>query len=49
MKDSLTHSSLGVNNRINDHNVVIDRKYADSLFRGLIEDYYFNGKHNLIL
>lgn len=28
--------------RINDHNFAIDRKWADTLFRGLTEDYYFN-------
>mmetsp|Transcript_11101 Transcript_11101/g.10036 ORF Transcript_11101/g.10036 Transcript_11101/m.10036 type:complete len:201 (-) Transcript_11101:1560-2162(-) len=27
---------------VNDHNFVVDRKYADELFRGLTEDYYFN-------
>ena len=27
---------------INDHNIIVDRSYADSIFRGLSEDYYFN-------
>jgi hypothetical protein len=27
---------------INDHNLAVDRKYADILLRGLTEDYYFN-------
>ena len=27
---------------INDHTLIVDREYADSLFRGLIEDYYFD-------
>lgn len=27
---------------INDHNFVVDREFADDLFRGLTEDYYFN-------
>ena len=36
-------SSLSGNFRgINDHNFVIARKWADTLFRGFTEDYYFN-------
>jgi hypothetical protein len=27
---------------VNDHNFVVDRRYGDVLFRGLIEDYYLN-------
>lgn len=27
---------------INDHNLVLDRQYADILYRGLVEDYYLN-------
>ena len=27
---------------INDHSLVLDRQYVDVLFRGLVEDYYFN-------
>lgn len=30
---------------LNDHNVIIDRKFADLIFRGLVEDYYF-GDHS---
>ena len=39
---ALTSSSSGSFRGINDHNFVIDRRYADTLFRGLTEDYYFN-------
>ena len=27
---------------INDHTMIVDREYVDSLFRGLIEDYYLD-------
>ena len=39
-------SSLGVNGMggINDHTLIVARKFADSLLRGLSEDYYFNLK-----
>lgn len=38
----LTSTGSGSYGGINDHNFVIDREYADILFRGLIEDYYLN-------
>ena len=42
VKGFLTSADLGSYNGINDHNLVVDRKWADTLFRGMIEDYYFN-------
>ena len=39
---ALTSSSSGNFNGINDHNFIVDRAYADTLLRGLTEDYYFN-------
>ena len=41
LKGYVTSSFLGSYRGINDHNLVLDRKWADVLFRGLIEDYYF--------
>lgn len=41
-KNKLTSLESGSFKGINDHNLVIDRKYADTLFRGITEDYYFN-------
>ena len=35
-------AGFGSNFGINDRNFVVDRKFADSLFRGVTEDYYFN-------
>lgn len=49
LKDSLTSLSIGSYRGINDHNLVVDRKYADVLFRGLTEDYYFNKTNRLVL
>lgn len=49
MKDSLTSLGLGSYRGINDHNLVVDRKYADVLFRGLTEDYYFNKTNRMVL
>lgn len=40
--DALTSARTGSFRGVNDHNFVIDRKWADILFRGFIEDYYFN-------
>lgn len=40
--DGLTSARTGSFRGINDHNFVIDRKWADTLFRGFTEDYYFN-------
>merc|ERR1719224_426191 len=31
---------------LNDHDIIIDRKYADVMFRGLTEDYYFQEGKN---
>lgn len=39
---ALTSARTGGFRGINDHNFVIDRKWADTLFRGFTEDYYFN-------
>jgi len=39
---ALTSANTGSFRGINDHNFVIDREWADTLFRGLTEDYYFN-------
>lgn len=49
LKNSLTSLSLGSYRGINDHNLVVDRKYADVLFRGLTEDYYFNKTNRMVL
>jgi hypothetical protein len=45
VKGALTSAYIGTYCGINDHNLVVDRKWADSLFRGIVEDYYFSGKH----
>ena len=45
LKGAVTSAFLGSYRGINDHNLVLDRKYADPLFRGLIEDYYFKGSN----
>ena len=43
LPNPLSYSAdLGSYRGINDHNLVLDRKWADVLFRGLTEDYYFN-------
>lgn len=41
-RGALTSSSSGNFEGINDHNFVVDRFWADTMFRGLTEDYYFN-------
>jgi len=41
-KNALTSQSSGNWAAVNDHNLVIDRIYADKIFRGIIEDYYLN-------
>lgn len=41
-KRALTSASVGSFRGVNDHNFVIDRIWADTLFRGFTEDYYFN-------
>jgi len=41
-KKRLTSAKTGAYHGINDHNFAIDREWADTLFRGLTEDYYFN-------
>ena len=35
-------AAIAPNFGVNDHNFAIDRKWADSVLRGVIEDYYFN-------
>ena len=49
MKGALTSADIGSYRGINDHNLVLDRKWADTLFRGLIEDYYFNGTNRNVM
>lgn len=41
-KNAFVSASFGSNFGINDRNFAVDRKYADGLFRGVTEDYYFN-------
>lgn len=41
LQDALTSAYIGAYRGVNDHNLVLDRKYVDVLFRGIIEDYYF--------
>ena len=41
LQDALTSAYIGAYRGVNDHNLVLDRKYADVLFRGIVEDYYF--------
>jgi hypothetical protein len=45
VKGALTSGYIGANRGVNDHNIVLDRKYTDVLFRGIIEDYYFKGSN----
>ena len=49
MLDALTSADLGSYRGINDHNLVLDRKWADVLFRGLTEDYYFNKSNRNVM
>lgn len=42
MHSALTSARTGNYRGVNDHNFVIDRKWADVLLRGFTEDYYFN-------
>ena len=42
-------ADLGSYRGINDHNLVLDRKWADVLFRGLTEDYYFNKSNRHVM
>jgi hypothetical protein len=41
-KDAFVTAALAPNFGVNDHNFAIDRKWADTVFRGVTEDYYFN-------
>lgn len=41
-KGVFVSTKLGVHFGVNDHNFVVDRYWADPLFRGITEDYYFN-------
>lgn len=45
LQGALTSAYIGAYRGVNDHNLVLDRKYADVLFRGIIEDYYFKGSN----
>ena len=47
--NALISADLGSYRGINDHNLVLDRKWADVLFRGLIEDYYFNQSNKQVM
>ena len=49
MKNALTSADLGSYRGINDHNLVLDRKWSDVLFRGLTEDYYFNKTNRRVM
>lgn len=40
--NALTSARTGSFRGVNDHNFIIDRRWADILFRGFTEDYYFN-------
>ena len=46
---SHTSADIGSYRGINDHNLILDRKWADILFRGLIEDYYFNQSNKQVM
>jgi hypothetical protein len=35
-------AAVASNFGVNDHNFVVDRKFADELLRGITEDYYLN-------
>lgn len=41
-KGGFVTAALAPNFGVNDHNFGIDRKWADTVFRGVTEDYYFN-------
>lgn len=41
-KEAFVTAALAPNFGVNDHNFAIDRKWADTVFRGVTEDYYFN-------
>ena len=41
-KGAFVSTKIGVHFGVNDHNFVVDRYWADPLFRGITEDYYFN-------
>lgn len=41
-RNKLSSLRTGSYRGVNDHNFIIDRKYADIMFRGFTEDYYFN-------
>ena len=41
-KGAFVTAAVAPNFGVNDHNFAIDRRWADSVFRGVIEDYYFN-------
>lgn len=41
-KGGFVSTIFGVHFGVNDHNFAIDRYWADQLFRGVTEDYYFN-------
>ena len=41
-KGAFVTAAVAPNFGVNDHNFAIDRRWADGVFRGVIEDYYFN-------
>ena len=46
---ALTSARVGSFRGVNDHNFVIDRRWGDTLFRGLTEDYYFNATFEKVM
>jgi hypothetical protein len=43
-KNRVVSTSFGGWGAINDHNIFADRKYADIVFRGIVEEFYFSDK-----
>ena len=41
-KGAFVTAQIAANFGVNDHNFVVDREWADTVFRGITEDYYFN-------
>ena len=41
-KGAFVTAQIASNFGVNDHNFVVDREWADTVFRGITEDYYFN-------
>lgn len=43
-KNHVVSTQFGGWGAVNDHNIFADRKYADVLFRGIVEEFYFSDK-----